>query len=101
MAGLCMAINVWDWAPLSVLLTLSSGLPGKRTVKLPSVFLYLFHSSVCPINGTATRARSQEHKSTLRMGLLLLKSCGKYLRFSHECPAQTRFNPITAVLFAV
>src|SRR5215468_3416986 len=94
-----MSISVCDCTSLSFLLTESSGSPGKSTVKLPSTFLCLFHSSVCPKNGIAARTSTQEHISTLRIGLLLLKKLLEVtMRFSHDSAAQTTANPVTRVL---
>src|SRR5579864_2063993 len=55
-------IRLCDWMPLSFLLMLSCGSEGKRTARLPSTFLYFFHSPVCPLSETARQSRSVARK---------------------------------------
>src|SRR5579864_2887787 len=93
--------------PSSALFTVSCGSPGNRTVKLPSVFLYLSHSPVCAASGAAASNRIKVPDSSLRMVLPSLPKVQiaaqvwlNVPRFSHENPALASTAPVTAVTAA-
>jgi hypothetical protein len=65
---------VCELMPPGIVFVLSCGSPGNNTVKLPSVLLYLFHSSVCPAKGVASSNTIQKADIHRRMISLFSKA---------------------------
>src|SRR5258708_12595412 len=62
-----MERSVCDCTPSSPLLTVSVGSVGKSAEKLPSAFLYFFHSPVCPAIGAARQSSSNTRRARARI----------------------------------